>query len=310
MQPLRAVHGGVTEEGVAPAAEGVVADRHRDGHVDTDHAGIRVSLELAGRPAVPGEDGRAVAVGVVSNHAYRLVVTVNPNYRQNRAEDLVCVDTHVGSDPVQQRGAEKEAVAVERLEPPVHHHLGARVGTGPYVTGDPITVFGGDQGAHLGGRVVTGADDQLLHPKLDRFNKRIGDLSDSYDHGNSHAALSGRPVGGRHGGIGGQVQVSVGQDDHMVLSSTQGLDPLRLGGARRVDVASDRGGSHETERRNVGVFEEPVDGDLVAVDQVHHARWKTGLLGQFYDQPGGRGVPLRGLEDEGVPTGHGVGEHP
>jgi nucleotide-binding universal stress UspA family protein len=69
------------------------------------------------------------------------VVTVNPDYRQNRAEDLVCVDTHVGGDPVQQRGAEKEAVAVERLKPPVHHHLGARVGTGPYVTGDPITVL-------------------------------------------------------------------------------------------------------------------------------------------------------------------------
>src|SRR5690348_1120445 len=64
LDPLGPVHVGVAEERVLPAAEGVVGDRHRDRHVDADHADLDLELEAPGRAAVAGEDGRAVGVGV------------------------------------------------------------------------------------------------------------------------------------------------------------------------------------------------------------------------------------------------------
>src|SRR5919109_890716 len=42
----------VAEERALPAAEGVPGNRHRDRHVDPDHADVDVELELARGPAV------------------------------------------------------------------------------------------------------------------------------------------------------------------------------------------------------------------------------------------------------------------
>jgi hypothetical protein len=52
----------VAEQRRLPAAERVVRHRHRDGHVDADHADLDLVLELAGGAAVVGEDGHAVGV--------------------------------------------------------------------------------------------------------------------------------------------------------------------------------------------------------------------------------------------------------
>ena len=75
---LGAVHVGVAEEAGLPAAEAVVADRHRDRHVDADHADVDVPLELAGRAAVAGEDRGAVAVRVGVDQRHALVVGRRP----------------------------------------------------------------------------------------------------------------------------------------------------------------------------------------------------------------------------------------
>src|SRR5687768_13198649 len=57
---LRAVHVRVAEQARLPPAEAVVAHRHRDRHVDADHADLDVVLELAGGAAVAREDRGAV----------------------------------------------------------------------------------------------------------------------------------------------------------------------------------------------------------------------------------------------------------
>src|SRR3954471_791958 len=51
---VRAVLVEVAEAGALPAAEGVVGDRHRDRHVDADHADIDLRCEVARRVAVAG----------------------------------------------------------------------------------------------------------------------------------------------------------------------------------------------------------------------------------------------------------------
>src|SRR5204863_9931252 len=63
----------VAEGRALPAAEGVVGDRHRDRHIDPDHADVDAAGELAGGAAVAGEDGHPVAVLVVRGIAQRLL---------------------------------------------------------------------------------------------------------------------------------------------------------------------------------------------------------------------------------------------
>ena len=89
-----AVHVEVAEEAVLPATEAVVRHGDRDRHVDADHAGVHLELELAGRSPVAGEDGRAVAVRVVVDQADRLLVRLDADDREHRAEDLVAVRVH------------------------------------------------------------------------------------------------------------------------------------------------------------------------------------------------------------------------
>src|ERR1700753_297389 len=59
---IRTVLVEIAEAGLLPAAEGVIGDRHRDRHVDTDHADIDLGGEVARGVAVAGEDRDAIAV--------------------------------------------------------------------------------------------------------------------------------------------------------------------------------------------------------------------------------------------------------
>jgi hypothetical protein len=79
----------IAEERCLPAAEAVVGDGHRDGHVDADHAGLDLELELPSRAPVAREDGGAVAVRVVVDEADRLLVGLDPHHGQDGTEDLV-----------------------------------------------------------------------------------------------------------------------------------------------------------------------------------------------------------------------------
>src|SRR5882757_8678261 len=64
-QALLAVLADVAEARALPPAEAVIADRHRDRHVDADHPDVHAGGEFARGVAVAGEDRDAVAVIVV-----------------------------------------------------------------------------------------------------------------------------------------------------------------------------------------------------------------------------------------------------
>ena len=126
---LHAVHIVIAEQRALPAAEGMIGDRHRDRHIDADHADLRPGEEIARGVAVPGEDGRAVAVFVVVDHAERILVALRAHDREHRAEDLLGVDRHIGRHPVEQAAAEEKAVliALQADIAPVDHQLGTGV---------------------------------------------------------------------------------------------------------------------------------------------------------------------------------------
>jgi hypothetical protein len=110
----------------------------------------------------------------------------------------------------------------------------------------------GDERTHVG---VAGAvpGDELGHPLLDLVDQLVGDGLDRDQRRDRHAALTGRAEAGVDGGVGGQVEVGVGQDEHVVLGATEGLDALAVGGAGLVDVLRDRGGADEGDGLDVGV---------------------------------------------------------
>jgi hypothetical protein len=59
----------------------------------------------------------------------------------------------------------------------------------------------------------------------------------------------------------------------VVLGAAESLHPLAVARAGLVDVARDRRGADERDGLHVGVLEQPVDGFLVTVHDVHHAFW-------------------------------------
>jgi hypothetical protein len=67
------MHRHIAEEGALPAAEAVEGHRHRDRHVDADHAEPAAVGEFARRVAVVGEDGDAVAIFVLADELGRRV---------------------------------------------------------------------------------------------------------------------------------------------------------------------------------------------------------------------------------------------
>ena len=93
---LRAVNVLVAEQRVLPPAEGVVRHRHRDRHVDADHADVDAALESSGRLAAVGEDRRPVAIRIGVHQRDRLVDRVGAYDGEHRAEDLLGVDVHHG----------------------------------------------------------------------------------------------------------------------------------------------------------------------------------------------------------------------
>src|SRR5437763_4890212 len=62
---IRAMLVEIAEAGLLPAAEGVVGNRHRDRHVDADHADIDLGGEITRGVAVAGEDGDTVAIVMI-----------------------------------------------------------------------------------------------------------------------------------------------------------------------------------------------------------------------------------------------------
>src|SRR6201993_4395767 len=62
---IRAVLVEIAEARFLPDAEGVIGDRHRDRHVDADHADIHARRKVTCRVTVAGEDRYAIAVVMV-----------------------------------------------------------------------------------------------------------------------------------------------------------------------------------------------------------------------------------------------------
>jgi hypothetical protein len=86
----------------------VIGHRHRDRHVDADHADLDRGGEVARGVAVAGEDRVPLPYSWSLISFERLVVGLGAHDREHRPEDLFLVDLHVGRHVVEQAAAEKK----------------------------------------------------------------------------------------------------------------------------------------------------------------------------------------------------------
>mmetsp|Transcript_97278 Transcript_97278/g.308569 ORF Transcript_97278/g.308569 Transcript_97278/m.308569 type:complete len:253 (-) Transcript_97278:448-1206(-) len=164
VHPGLAVEVGGAHEGRAAAREAEVRQGHGDGHVDADLAAVHVHLEAAGVGAAAGEQGRAVAVGVLVDHGDGVVEGVRLEGDQDRPENLLLVAVHVRGHVLQDRGPHKVPVRVvlDAGAASVQDDLGALLLAGGDQAFDPGLGGGRDHGPEVCGRVGARPELQLL----------------------------------------------------------------------------------------------------------------------------------------------------
>src|ERR1700679_324269 len=88
---FHAVHRVVAEDRTLPAAEAMKRHRHRDRHVDADHAGLHRTIEGTGRAAVTREDRRAVAELVIIDELQCFFERLDAHDAEHGSEDLLAI---------------------------------------------------------------------------------------------------------------------------------------------------------------------------------------------------------------------------
>jgi hypothetical protein len=164
--------------------------------------------------------------------------------------------------------------------------LGACLLAGGDVSSDPVAVRTSDQRAHVRlGAVSVGVGPAVAHLEGSGSlghpsDEVVGDRLHGDQDADGHASLSGAAVAGVHRGVGGQVEIGVRQDDHVVLGAAERLYPLAVSARLLVHVLGDRRGAYEADGGDVGGVEKRIDGGLVALQDVEDAVGQTGFLPQ------------------------------
>ncbi len=149
--------------------------------------------------------------------------------REHGPEDLVPVGVHLGRHVVEQRDAEEEAAVVGR-------RLAAVGDEGRALAQAPLSRY--DATLSRCSRVTSGPISEAGSRPSPTFtfgsrslialDELVARVADGDDHGDRHAALSGRAVAGAHCGVRGHVDVRVREDDHVVLRAAEGLHALAV----------------------------------------------------------------------------------
>ena len=201
-------------------------------------------------------------------------------HRQNRTENLVAIDRHVGGDTVQQRATDKIAILIAlKFQPAaIDNNLGAILFTLIDIAFNTGLGFGRNDRAHFNARFVILADLQRPHLWRQLADKPVGRVIANRQHrGNRHAAFASRSVGRAHGRINRLIHIGIRHDDHVVLGTAQRLNTLAVGTAARIDIFADRGRADKADRRHIKVIEKRIDSFLIAMNNIETAIWQAGF---------------------------------
>ena len=172
-------------------------------------------------------------------------------------------------------------------------------------------MFGCHERPHLNARERPRPDLECAHHRGEFGDQPVRRaLADSNGSGDRHAALACRSIGGAEQGLGGNLRIRVRHHDHVVFCAAERLHAFAVRGRGRIDVLGNRRRADETDRGNVGVSEQGLDGLTIPVHDVEHAGRQARVREQFRQPHAERRILLRGLQDERVAAGDCDREHP
>ena len=293
----------IAEARSLPATEGVIGDRNRDRHIDTDHADLHAAGEIAGSITVTGEDRNAVAIFMIVRQSQRFLVVLGAHDRENRTEDFFLVDAHVFGHVVEQATTHVEAIFIAlHLEvTAIDDQLRAFFNTKVHITAHAVERSLGDQRAVIGGIVGGGADLQRFNTGNELFHQTVGGVfTDRNGNRDRHAAFASRTVASADQRIDGLVHVGIRHDEEMVLRTAEALHALAVRAAAAIDVLGNRRGADKADGLDVRIVEQRIDRFLVAVDDVENACRKTGFHEQFGKAHRYARITFGWFQDEGI----------
>src|SRR5882762_1578151 len=106
--------------------------RHRDRHVDADHADLNLMRKLSRGISIAREDRRTVTEFVLVDEAYRRRAVGRSYDGENRPENLLLIDRHLRGHSVEKAAADEIAllVALQSETSPVDDKRGSLGNTG------------------------------------------------------------------------------------------------------------------------------------------------------------------------------------
>mmetsp|Transcript_420 Transcript_420/g.1337 ORF Transcript_420/g.1337 Transcript_420/m.1337 type:complete len:620 (-) Transcript_420:50-1909(-) len=281
--------------------------RHRNADVDTDHAGAEAVSKPLRSTTRRGVDARGVAVGIGVLHLDRLLLGVDHEDAEHRAEDLV-VESAVRLVRVQDDRRPNPAAARLVLGPvaPVQQDFGAASLRFVNVREDALLRSFVDDRAHLAAVLARLELAGLGH---DRFEQR-GLLANREQDRSRHAALARATGKGGRDVRRGHCRVAVRERDQVVLGAAEREHLLVEVVAALVHDLGHLARADKGQSRDVRVVAQALDYLHGALDELEHPVWHPGLLHELGHAGHGHRALLRGLEDDAVAHGERDGHGP
>ncbi len=282
--------------------------------VDPDHTGLDLLGDAVGRLQVLSEDSRAKTVGGVVGHGNSLLLSLEADNNDNRAEDLLTEDAHLRSDLSEDGRGDEEtlAVSINGDGLATSSNSGALILTNLNVLEDTVVLDSGDLRTLEGvltplvANLANSVDgvDELLHELV------VDTVLDKNTRGGSaDLALVGEDT--EVSPLGSLLNLSVVEDEERRLATSLKGDILKGLGGGAHDVGG--GGSRASEG---DLVDQRVRGEgstglgTEAVDNVDDTGRETSLLDQTTeDEDVERGL-LGSLKNDGVTAGESRAELP
>ncbi|CAN8031543.1 unnamed protein product, partial [Ixodes persulcatus] len=280
---------------------------------------------LAGRGAIGGEDGGAVAVRVTVDECNGVVHAVHRHCKQDWPEDLLL--TRGAHRYVRQDGGADEVsllVAEHHDAPAVEQQLGPLLDPALDEVADALLGLGRNDRPQVGPRLMAGVHLQLPGP-LHQLGDPVLGLAHEDCRRERHAPLARGAKRGARQLVQGVLLVGIRHHDPMVLGSLArgdpyhvALNPLSILGATFFDLTLPNiQQTHKRDGPDVRMVTDELDSCknentptvVRAVDDVHHSVGNPSLLEQLHQHHRAAWIALRRLEDHGVPTDQGQREH-
>src|SRR3954469_23067209 len=249
------------EAGVLDAAPGALAGAVAEGVVvDPDHSRLDPPGDAGAALAVLGPDRGAEAELGVVGEVDRLLLGVDDDDRQDRAEDLLAHDPHLVGDAGEDGGGDVAAASedgrVDRAAAALGRAGGDRVLD--QVDDDPVLVLGGHR-ADLRVPLDRVAEPELLGLADHALDEAVGDVAHHVDALDPRAGLAGVGEAAPDGAGDGVVEVRVGADDHRVLAAELEHRALQVACTHLADLAADVDGAGEEDLADGGAAERIAD---------------------------------------------------